>query len=77
MSLCLCGGERRLARRTYVRIVYRKKWEPKSIHVGRKGGLEIQNPELSCVSTSLKTRHTNINSFVFNAFKLILWGVER
>ena len=34
---------------------------------GGKGG-GVQNPELSCVSTSSKTPHANINSFVFNVF---------
>ena len=44
---------------------------------GRNGEERVQNPELSCVSTSSKTPHTNINSFVFNVFQLISGGVAK
>lgn len=38
---------------------------------------EDKKPELSCVRTSLKNRHSSINSFLFNIFLMISEGIER
>ena len=40
-------------------------------------GKGVQNPKLSCVSTSWKIPNASNNSFVFNVFQLISGGVGR
>ena len=46
---------------------------PKAYMCVEGGGRgRFQKPELSCVSTSSRTRHGNINPFLFNALLMLL-----
>lgn len=48
----------------------------KSACVYKGGGERIPKPKLSCVCTSLKTSHGNINLFLFSLYLMISRGIE-